>query len=194
MSQSGGRWSRQKPVLRSQCVERSPRGQTRPAPEAAGSALYRSPLRRSSWLECPPRCSDPRPIHLPTAAARSSSGRLDRPTPWASGHAARGRERMGGAGCPCDPPVHGLAARHRVQSLPKACARLAVFAAGPAVGGPAARASATRFGSIMLAVSVVPTPIVVGLAGERGRDPVACRRAVLVASCRRWGTGTGYRS
>lgn len=109
MSQSGGRWSRQKPVLRSQCVERSPRGQTRPAPEAAGSALYRSPLRRSSWLECPPRCSDPRPIHLPTAAARSSSGRLDRPTPWASGHAARGRERMGGAGCPCDPPVHGLA-------------------------------------------------------------------------------------
>ena len=98
MSQSGGRWSRQKPVLRSQCVERSPRGQTRPAPEAAGSALYRSPLRRSSWLECPPRCSDPRPIPLPTAVASPNSG-----------HAACGRERRGGAGCPCDPPVHGLA-------------------------------------------------------------------------------------
>ena len=41
-------------------------------------------------------------IYLPTAAART-------PTPWGSGHAARGRERTGGAGCPCDPPVRGLA-------------------------------------------------------------------------------------
>mmetsp|Transcript_51092 Transcript_51092/g.111368 ORF Transcript_51092/g.111368 Transcript_51092/m.111368 type:complete len:202 (+) Transcript_51092:182-787(+) len=114
MSQSGGRWSRQKPALPSPCAEPSPGGRTRPAPEAAPSARRPSPPRRSSWPECPPRRSDPRPIHhiQSTAAARSSSGigpgRIaPRRGPLAT-LTLRG-ERMGGAGCPCDPPVHGLA-------------------------------------------------------------------------------------